>query len=92
MTTQALLKNNRNGQNSEEPRIIGAARKRMMKKKCIQNSQLPFPEDEHSFNWALSYFLARVGRQKTRLASSLEALEVLRGNKRYLLTPTSQGI
>lgn len=78
--------------NSEEPRIIGAARRRMMKKQCIQSSQLPFPEDEYSFNWALSYFLARVGRQKIRLASSLEAPEVLRWKKRYLLTLTSQGI
>ena len=79
--------------NSAEPRIIGAARKKMMKKKkSIQSSQLPFPEDEYSFNWALSYFLAGVGQQKIRLVSSLEALEVLRGKKRYLLTPTSQGI
>lgn len=78
--------------NSEEPRIIGAARKRMIKKKKHSKLSVPFPEDEYSFNWALLYFLARVGQQKIRLVSSLEALEVLRGKKRYLLTPTSQGI
>lgn len=77
--------------NSDAPGVIGAARNRMMKK---MHSKLSAAScRRRSINWALSYFLARVGQQRIKPVRSLEALEVLRGGgKRLLLTPTSQGI
>lgn len=57
----SILKESSMARNSEVPRVIGAARKRMIKKKKkkgAQSSELPFMEDERSFKLASFLFLS----------------------------------